>query len=224
MLDKRIKFDEKYIDEKNATITFYFIAPKDILGDKYPEAEHAEISVECPVEYLGAREASVMLSPTKYIKEEDAYLDYDWFDFTLPYEEVEELIDLAKRSLVGVFVEDGQVRVGCLDTSIVLTDEEAEEIYCYVDRQNRIADALNQFFDFVGVDNAEALKDKSLEEVKNFKKKYGVYPEKVCDKTSKYYLLEVFADNFLENHDCSQDENSQFQEVIRDALETAFLE
>ena len=98
MLDKRIQFDESYISEEWGTITLYFIAPKEMLNGKYPEAEHAEISIECPKEYIDARYANVMLSPTKYDEDEDCYTDYDWFDVDLSYEEIEELIKLAEES------------------------------------------------------------------------------------------------------------------------------
>ena len=98
MLDQRIKFDESYISEEWGTITLYFMAPKEMLYGKYPEAESMEISIECPREYVDARYATVMFSPTKYDEEEDCYVDYDWFDVNLSYEEIEELIKLAEES------------------------------------------------------------------------------------------------------------------------------
>ena len=96
MIDKRIIFDERYDDGE--TTTLYFIAPKEMLYDKYPEAEHAEISIELPTNCMEARYANVDISPTKYFKEEDCYIDYDWYEITLPYDEIEELIALAERS------------------------------------------------------------------------------------------------------------------------------
>lgn len=97
-MDKRIKFDESYISEEWGTITLYFIAPKEMLNGKYPEAESMEISIECPKEYIDARYATVMFSPTKYDEEEDCYTDYDWFSVNLSYEEIEKLIKLAEES------------------------------------------------------------------------------------------------------------------------------
>lgn len=96
MLDKRIKFDESYINEDEGTITLYFIAPKDLFDNIDKEAESVEISIECPKEYISAKYANVEYSPTKYDGENDEYTDYDWRDITLPYEEIEELIKLAE--------------------------------------------------------------------------------------------------------------------------------
>lgn len=96
MIDRRIKFDERYDDGE--TTTLYFIAPKEMLLGEYPEAEHMEISIEFPTDHIEARYADVQFSPTKYFEEDDCYTDYDWFDVDMPYEEIEELIVLAERS------------------------------------------------------------------------------------------------------------------------------
>lgn len=98
MLDSRIEFDERYDDEEYGTTTLYFIAPKEMLNGKYPEAEHSEISIEFPSNHIEARYASVQLSPTKYFEEDDCYTDYDWCDIQLSYEEIEELIALAEKN------------------------------------------------------------------------------------------------------------------------------
>ena len=98
MLDKRIQFDESYISEEWGTITLYFIAPKDLFDGVDKDAESVEISIECPREYISAKYASVEYSPTKYFEEEDSYMDYDWRDIDLPYEEIEALIKLAEES------------------------------------------------------------------------------------------------------------------------------
>lgn len=98
MIDKRIKFENSYINEEYDTITLYFEAPKEMLDGKYPEAESMEISIECPKEYIDARYASVMFSPTRYVEEFESYTDYDWFDVDMSYEEIEELIKLAEES------------------------------------------------------------------------------------------------------------------------------
>ena len=98
MLDGRIEFDGKYHSEEYGTITLYFIAPKEMLDGKYPEAEHAELSIEFPENIIEAKDAIVLISPTKYDEECDCYVDYEWCDFDLSYGEIEELIDLARQN------------------------------------------------------------------------------------------------------------------------------
>lgn len=90
MLDKRIIFDERYDDEDYGTMTLYFIAPKEMLNGKYPEAEHMEISIEFPIGHIESNYASVAFSPSKNGE------DYDWYDVDLPYDEIEEFIKLAE--------------------------------------------------------------------------------------------------------------------------------
>lgn len=98
MIDKNIKFEESYISEEYGTITLYFIAPKEMLNGKYPEAESMEISVEFPIGNIEARYGIVMFSPTKYDEEGESYTDYDWFEVPLPFEEIEKLIKIAEES------------------------------------------------------------------------------------------------------------------------------
>ena len=97
MLDNRIKLEDRYYNDEYGTTTLYFIAPKEMLNGKYPEATSMEISVEFPTEHPEANYASVMFSPTKYDEEEDVYTDYDWYDVDMPYEDIEALIALSKR-------------------------------------------------------------------------------------------------------------------------------
>lgn len=97
MLDKRIKFDERW-DREDGNTELFFIAPKDMLNGKYPEAESMEIMVECPTEYISANYANVEFSPTKYDEEEEAYTDYDWNAMNITFEEIEALIKLAEES------------------------------------------------------------------------------------------------------------------------------
>lgn len=97
MIDKKIKFDERYDDGEGMT-TLYFTAPKELLDGDYPEAVSMEISVELPTDKMEAKYADVSLSPTRYIEEDDSYEDYDWYDVVMSYEDIEELIDLAKKS------------------------------------------------------------------------------------------------------------------------------
>lgn len=98
MLNGKFEFDGRYHSEEYGTITFYFIAPKELLGNKYLEAAHAELSIEFPENYIEAKDAMVLISPTKYDEECDCYVDYEWYDFSLSYEEIEELIALAEKS------------------------------------------------------------------------------------------------------------------------------
>lgn len=101
MIDKRIEFEERY-DDGEGTTTLYFIAPKEMLKTTmikdYPEAVAMEISIELPTNNMEARYAGVSVSPTRYVEEDDGYEDYDWYDIYLPYDEIEELIDLAINS------------------------------------------------------------------------------------------------------------------------------
>lgn len=43
MIDERTKFDEQYDSDAYKTTTLYFTAPKELLNNKYPDAESAEI-------------------------------------------------------------------------------------------------------------------------------------------------------------------------------------
>ena len=98
MLDKRIKFDDSHTNEELGITTLYFIAPTDLFDDIDEDAESVEISIECPTEYISADYATVECSPTKYVEEDGCYVDYDWREISLPYEEIEALIKLAEES------------------------------------------------------------------------------------------------------------------------------
>ena len=98
MIDKRIKFDERYDSEEYETTTLYFIAPKEMLKrfiptNDYPEAVSMEISIEFPTGHIEANYADVCVSPIRQY--EDTMEDYDWHDVSLPYDEIEELIKLS---------------------------------------------------------------------------------------------------------------------------------
>lgn len=77
----KIKFEEAYDNAPFDEYTLYFIAPKDLVKDKYPEAEHSTISLE-----LTTR--TTMISPTK-----DG-MDYDWSDIELDNDTIDRLIEL----------------------------------------------------------------------------------------------------------------------------------
>lgn len=98
MIDKRIKFDERYDDEDYKTTTLYFIAPKEMLKtfiptNDYPEAIAMEISIEFPTNHIEANYGDACVSPTREV--DDGTEDYDWYDVDLPYDEIEELIKIA---------------------------------------------------------------------------------------------------------------------------------
>lgn len=77
----KIKFEEVYDNAPFEEFTLYFIAPIDLVKDKYPEAEHSTISLE-----LTTR--TTMISPTK-----DG-VDYDWYDIELDNDTIDRLITL----------------------------------------------------------------------------------------------------------------------------------
>lgn len=76
-----VKFEESYDNVPFEEYTLYFIAPRDLVKDKYPEAEHSTISLE-----LHTRTA--MISPTKN------GMDYDWSDIELDNDTIDRLIAL----------------------------------------------------------------------------------------------------------------------------------
>ena len=96
MLDQRIKFDESHICEEHGTISLFFTCPKELLIENYSEAEYAELSIECPKEYIDAKFSNVEISPVMYDEKSEKYIYYDWRYIELPYEEIEELIKLAE--------------------------------------------------------------------------------------------------------------------------------
>lgn len=77
----KIEFEEAYDNTPFQEYTLYFIAPRDLVKDKYPEAEHSTISLE-----LTTR--TTMISPTK-----DG-VDYDWYDIELDNGTIDRLIAL----------------------------------------------------------------------------------------------------------------------------------
>lgn len=77
----KIEFEEAYDDALFEEYILYFIAPKDLVKDKYPEAEHSTISLE-----LTTRTA--MISPTKN------GMDYDWSDIELDNDTMDKLLAL----------------------------------------------------------------------------------------------------------------------------------
>ena len=92
----KVVFDEKYESPEYGTETLYFIAPREWLGDQFPEAVSAGISVEYPVSHPDANYATVMMSPTA-IAGDGTTLEYSWYEIYLPTSEVEQLMALADK-------------------------------------------------------------------------------------------------------------------------------
>lgn len=90
----KLEFEERVDSEVYGTTTLYFIGPKELLGDEYPEAESAEIRVEFDTNNLLDSDfyPTTMISPTK-----DG-LDYDWNDLYIDDAAVvRELINIGLR-------------------------------------------------------------------------------------------------------------------------------
>ena len=98
-IDHKIKFGERYDSGAYKTTTFYFEADtsllKELVGNKYPEADGMTISIECPINCFDACKASVEISPYEEIG--GTATDYDWTAIDLPYEEIDALIDMAMK-------------------------------------------------------------------------------------------------------------------------------
>lgn len=77
----KIKFEEAYDNTPFHEFTLYFIAPKDLVKDRYPEADHSTISLELTTE-------TTMISPTKN------GVDYDWSDIKFDEDTIDGLIRL----------------------------------------------------------------------------------------------------------------------------------
>ncbi|MEE1084975.1 MAG: hypothetical protein UH850_14710 [Paludibacteraceae bacterium] len=97
MIDKRIEFDEAWNKDDGETV-LYFTAPKELILGDYPEAVSMEISVEFPTDHAEAEYANVECSPTRYVGEDDGYEDYDWCELSLSNEDINELIELARKA------------------------------------------------------------------------------------------------------------------------------
>lgn len=81
----KFEFEERFESALGYTV-LYFIAPKDLVSDKYPEAEHATVCIEWSDSDKEMDNYSVTISPTKDGE------DYDWMPFELDSGDVEQLI------------------------------------------------------------------------------------------------------------------------------------
>lgn len=81
----KFEFEERFESALGYTV-LYFIAPKDLVADRYPEAEHATVCIEWSDSDKEMDNYSVTISPTKDGE------DYDWMPFELDADDVEQLI------------------------------------------------------------------------------------------------------------------------------------
>lgn len=81
----KFEFEERFESALGYTV-LYFIAPKELIADRYPEAEHATICIEWSDSDKEMDNYSVTISPTKDGE------DYDWIPLELDVSDVEQLI------------------------------------------------------------------------------------------------------------------------------------
>lgn len=96
----QIVFEEVVVDDISKTQTMYFIAPREILADKYKKdsaIENAEISLAFPLaaetNTERAAESYLMFSPTKEV--DGVITDYDWYEVYLDLDTILRLINKA---------------------------------------------------------------------------------------------------------------------------------
>lgn len=82
----KLKLKEQWISESLGTTVLFFIAPKEWIVGKYPEANSAEISCEFYTVKTTEGIISLMISPTKN------GCSYDWDNLELDDKTVKELI------------------------------------------------------------------------------------------------------------------------------------
>ena len=81
----KFEFEERFESALGYTV-LYFIAPKELVSDRYPEAEHATVCIEWSDSDKEMDNYSVTISPTKDGE------DYDWMPFEIDSSDVEQLI------------------------------------------------------------------------------------------------------------------------------------
>ena len=82
----KFEFEEQFKSVLGYTV-LYFIAPKELVSDKHPEAEHATVCIEWSDSDKETDNCSVTISPTKDGE------DYDWMPLELDSDDVAQLID-----------------------------------------------------------------------------------------------------------------------------------
>ena len=82
----KLKLKERWISESLGTTILFFIAPKELVANKYPEADSAEISCEFYTVKTTEGLISLIIYPIKN------RCSYDWNDLELDDKTVKELI------------------------------------------------------------------------------------------------------------------------------------
>ena len=82
----KLKLKEQWISESLGTTILFFIAPKELVANKYPEADSAEISCEFYTVKTTEGLISLIIYPIKN------RCGYDWNDLELDDKTVKELI------------------------------------------------------------------------------------------------------------------------------------
>lgn len=93
------KFSDSHNSAEYGTRTLYFDAPKELVIDRYPDAEAADISIEFPLNEQEAYAAQVMFGPVKSYPDGSGFETYDWDNVDLPCEDIEMLMDMAKQAM-----------------------------------------------------------------------------------------------------------------------------
>ena len=89
----KVTLDDVYIDKEYGEVTYYFMAPKELTSDIYPDAVSSEISIAFPIGHDELSCAYVMMSPTR--DEGDALVDYDWSDVSISETEFDKFMKIA---------------------------------------------------------------------------------------------------------------------------------
>lgn len=112
----KIEFDARVEDDLGNNIA-YFIAPKELLGDKYPEAEHSTISIKWNECGKDMSEYTVMISPTKDGE------DYDWMPFDLDVNDSELLLIQTIKASCDPVSNVNNILVNISEAYKILVDE-----------------------------------------------------------------------------------------------------
>ena len=100
MIDKRIKFDKRFDDTENGIIYLYFIAPKEMLYEfnikEYVDAISMEICIEFSSKnHFDEPYLECSIAPTVEI--DGVPSEIDWYDVSIPYDEIKELMNLYRK-------------------------------------------------------------------------------------------------------------------------------
>lgn len=91
----KFKFEESY-GGVFGDMVLYFIAPKELVADKYPDAEHATVCIEWNDSDKEIDNYFVTISPTKDGE------DYDWMPFELDTNDIDLLVTKGLNEILTV--------------------------------------------------------------------------------------------------------------------------